>query len=148
MNIPETLCFSCGNCDCSWMRDLVPVPDWFAVEHTRTTKSGTSTSYRVMSCPEYRKATNEDKHVHSTEGALALISVVAERTTMDYITAKLRCNRNPDDKDAKRDLKRARKFLETGFSGSGEEFNVDVAALDKLIGNCTTMEELRKGGKR
>lgn len=138
----DTLCFECGRCDCCWMRDLKPVPGWWAVEHKR----GESTSYRVISCPEYRKATKEDKHVHDIEGMQTLMSVIAEKAYKDYITAKLWLNRVPDDKDAKRNLRKAKEFLEKGFTGTGEEFAVSVERLDRMIGNCTTMEELKERG--
>lgn len=140
----DTLCFECGRCDCSWMCDLEPVPGWYAEERKRTTKHGTSISYRVISCPEYRKATQDDKHIHDTEGAMTLLSIIAKNVYKDYITAKLWLNRCPDDKDAKRDLQRAKNEIKNGYIGI--EFPVSIEKLDRLIGKCTTMEQLKERG--
>lgn len=144
----DTLCFECGRCDCSWMRNLEPVPGWEAERHTRTTKikgkEHKSDSYRVISCPEYRRATTEDKHIHDTEGAMTLLSVIATSVYKEYITAKLWLNRNPDDNDAKRDLRNAKEKIEKGYIGI--EFPVSVEKLDRLIGKCTSMKQLKERG--
>lgn len=53
----QTLCWTCqnavpdstGELGCSWSRRLKPVEGWTAVETTNTT----TTTYRVIDCPEY-----------------------------------------------------------------------------------------------
>ena len=51
-----SLCFYCKRCtDCSWMRDLIPVPGWTATATEIVThySSVTFPSYHVYDCPNF-----------------------------------------------------------------------------------------------
>ena len=51
-----TLCWSCDNYHCSWLRDFTPVKGWVAKSRPYILRHGEKkTTYRVSQCPEYIK---------------------------------------------------------------------------------------------
>ena len=57
LNSKLTLCQKCSRLDCSWMRDLIPVPGWEATPSTiKNGEDRMLKSYHVISCPLYERS--------------------------------------------------------------------------------------------
>lgn len=57
LNSKITLCQKCSRLDCSWMRDLIPVPGWEATPSKIKNGEGRKVkSYHVISCPLYERS--------------------------------------------------------------------------------------------
>lgn len=54
-NIVETLCWDCKRLDCSWMKNLKPVPGWTAERHIKEFGGKELATYCVKECPEFRR---------------------------------------------------------------------------------------------
>lgn len=50
-------CWTCENCysDCSWSRDFIPVKGWTAEKTFIPSNGEYAESYKIISCPEYKK---------------------------------------------------------------------------------------------
>ena len=50
-------CWTCEKCfgGCSWSRDFIPVEGWTAEETYIPENGEHAKSYKIISCPEYRK---------------------------------------------------------------------------------------------
>ena len=54
-NISETLCWDCKRLDCTWMKNLKPVPGWTAERHIKEFNGEELSTYCVKECPEFRR---------------------------------------------------------------------------------------------
>lgn len=61
-NKPVTICWKCSRTDCSWMKELKPVPGWNAIEASMRYNKKTLRTANVISCPlfeEVKKNAND-----------------------------------------------------------------------------------------
>jgi len=78
--IHETICIECKyQCShrCSWAWEFVPVPGWTAIE--------TKTGYDVYECPHFVKGRGLPRSGFDTDGVIACLQALMERTKDDYI---------------------------------------------------------------
>ena len=50
-----SLCNCCLKCDCSWMRDCIPVNGWDAIKRPYSKYHGGTYTYHVFDCPLFSK---------------------------------------------------------------------------------------------
>lgn len=63
----SSLCLDCKKCVglCSWSHHLHPVEGWVAEETVVRIAAGTTTGYRVISCPEFEREPERDVRIES-----------------------------------------------------------------------------------
>lgn len=86
-NITDTLCWKCGRAcrdQCCWAAAGKPVPGWTAEE---TSISGTVTSYKVISCPQYVSDEGRKLQIKDLDNTRCakLLAAMAANARSDYI---------------------------------------------------------------